>query len=479
MYHDFSNTIGGLGLWNETRPVLLAVSGGIDSMCMADLYRRTGLPFAVAHCNFHLRGEESDADEALVRDWAAGAGVKFHKADFDTEDFARRNGVSIEMAARELRYRRFAELCRDNGYVALCVAHNANDNAETLFLNLVRGTGLKGLAGMPAEGIAPYSDGTRLVRPLLGFTRKQIEGYVRARGVAYREDRTNAGTDYRRNRIRHLVFPVLEQMNPSFIRTVSEEIRHFAQAEAVADTYYGSASASLVSEDGEDRVMSIVELLKREHWEYLLYRFLEGFGFNSGVTASLSDLLKSGRTVAGKSFDSRDYVLLTASGRLIVRKKTPAGGRGATVLTGNDCGCGLRPADDTFTVVRGEGTYSCNGVAFCVSVVPRADIKSLKQPAGTLLFDADRLKFPFVCRVWKEGDRFVPFGMRGRKKVSDFFTDLKYDIFRKAGAVMVVDTSDPERDVNDIAAVLGERIDDRYRVTPGTSSVVVIRSHLI
>ena len=151
MYHEFSNTLGRFGLWHDAEPVLLAVSGGIDSMCMADLFRRTGLPFAVAHCNFHLRGAESDADEAMVEGWTADAGATFFKADFDTVSFARENGVSIEMAARELRYRWFVELCRTRGYKALCVAHNANDNAETLFLNLVRGTGLRGLSGMSAE----------------------------------------------------------------------------------------------------------------------------------------------------------------------------------------------------------------------------------------------------------------------------------------------------------------------------------------
>ena len=321
MYHDFSNTIGGLGLWNETRPVLLAVSGGIDSMCMADLYRRTGLPFAVAHCNFHLRGEESDADEALVRDWASGSGVKFHKADFDTEDFARRNGVSIEMAARELRYRRFAELCRDNGYAALCVAHNANDNAETLFLNLVRGTGLKGLAGMPAEGIAPYSDGTRLVRPLLGFTRKQIEGYVFAHKVSYRDDRTNFETEYKRNKVRNLVFPLLEQINPSFIRTVNREMEYFSQVGAIADDYYVSCPEGVFSDSGsEGGRADIAGLVALPHWEYLLFRFLDGYGFRPPVISSLADLLKSSRTVSGKVFRSENYTVVTSGTELIVSR---------------------------------------------------------------------------------------------------------------------------------------------------------------
>lgn len=475
MYHEFSEIIARFGLWDGVEPVLLAVSGGVDSMCMADLFRRTGLRFAVAHCNFHLRGADSDADEALVRDWAAASGAGFHKADFDTVEFAESHGVSIEMAARELRYRWFVDLCRSSGYKALCVAHNANDNAETLFLNIVRGTGLKGLAGMAPDSPAPYS-GTgggqvRLLRPLLGFTRKQIEGYASSHSVAFREDRTNAGTDYRRNRIRHLVFPVLEQMNPSFIRTVSGEMSVFAQAGAVADSYFRSVSGSLVSEEGDDVCLSLGKLMELEHWEYVLYRFLDGYGFNRSAVASLSALLKSGRTVAGKYFRTPDHILLTAGGRLIVR---PAASPGAGIRKNRifpealDTGGG-------FTVVRGEGQWNCNGTSFFVEVVPRASVTSLKQPSGILIFDADRLQFPFVCRPWREGDWFIPLGMKGKKKVSDFFTDLKYDIFRKSGAVVVVDTSSVRPDERRIAAVLGERIDDSFKVTQSTERVLAIR----
>lgn len=486
MYHEFSNILARTGLWNDSGTVLLAVSGGIDSMCMADLFRRTGLPFAIAHCNFHLRGDESDGDEALVRDWAAGAGVRFHKKDFDTGAFAADTGTSIEMAARELRYRWFARLCQDEGYSALCVAHNANDNAETLFLNLVRGTGLKGLSGMGEESEVPYSeDGVhvRLLRPLLPFTRKQIEGYVRRHSVPYREDRTNAGTDYKRNKIRHLVFPVLEQMNPSFIRTVSEEMTYFSQAGAIADIYYRSVADVVVKKDDAGAEVDLAALMSHGQWEYVLYRFLENYGFNSSAVCSVVSLLKSDRTVPGKVFRSSGFILATAGGKLILRPVSESlsgdmkgvrrpgnsslGRPGAFMPDGSD--------DDSFIVVRGSGSYRCNGVDFTVSIEPRSGIRTLKQPAGILIADAVLLKFPFVCRVWRDGDWFVPFGMKGRKKVSDFFTDLKYDMFRKASSVMVVDTSDPDRDCNRVAAVLGERIDDRYKVTDTTSDVLLLR----
>ncbi len=469
MYHEFSEILGELGLWNGEGKILLAVSGGIDSMCMADLFRRTGLPFSVAHCNFHLRGEESDADEALVAQWAESSGAGFHKADFDTEAFASGRGVSIEMAARELRYGWFSRLCSDYGYAAVCVAHNANDNAETLFLNILRGTGLRGLSGMSPESVLPYSGGTpaRLLRPMLSFTRKQIEGYVMNHSVSFREDRTNASDDYRRNRIRHQVFPVLEMMNPSFIKTVSAEMRRFAQAGAVAESYAASVIGRVTSEDKGCVSADLGALMSSDSWEYVLYCLLDRYGFNGTVADSLVSLLKSGRTLSGKRFHSTEFTLLTTGTSLIIR---PVSSRD---LLPDDFTA--RMNDGGFTVVRGEGAYLCNGVSFSVSVADRSSVPSLKQPEGTLLFDAAVLRFPFVCRKWKDGDWFVPFGMRGRKKVSDFFTDLKYDMFRKEEAVMIVDASDKSRDDKRIAAVLGERIDDRYRVTPSTTSVIIVK----
>lgn len=469
MLPGFSEILEQHGLSAAAEPVLAAVSGGIDSMCMADLLLHSGIRFSVAHCNFHLRGDDSDADEALVRDWAARNGIKFHKTDFDTEEFAAAHGVSVEMAARELRYRWFAETCISSGYGALCVAHNANDNAETLFLNLVRGTGLKGISGMSVESVVPYSDGKspiRLLRPLLPFTRKQIEGYVRSHSVPFREDRTNAMTDYRRNRIRHLVFPVFEKMNPSFICTVNDEMSYFAQAGAIAEAFYEDEIRKCISSEGSDIVLSVRKLTAVRHWEYLLYRFMDSYGFNRGAVNSLVRMLKSGGTFSGKRLDAPGYVLLTASDRVIVRPVAISGKSSAMTAWQTD--------QDMFTAVRGCGIYSCNGMTFSVSLADRSQITSLRQPHGTLLFDASRLTFPFACRNWRDGDWFVPFGMKGRKKVSDFFTDLKYDIFRKKAAVMVVDTSSLDSGNGRVAAILGERIDDRYRVSSDTASVLVL-----
>ena len=210
--------------------LLVAVSGGIDSMCLMEKVRQEGGPFAVAHCNFGLRGAESDADEAFVREQAARHGIPCHVKQFDTEAFASAEGISIEMAARRLRYHWFGELCREHGYTAVAVAHNANDNAETLILNLLRGTGLKGITGMKAAGYIPDPDfgDIPLLRPLLEMTREEIVVFAREHGLNWREDSTNAQTDYKRNKIRNLVFPVFATINPSFVQTLNRDMERFA-----------------------------------------------------------------------------------------------------------------------------------------------------------------------------------------------------------------------------------------------------------
>ena len=211
--------------------LLVAVSGGIDSMCLMEKVREEGGPFAVAHCNFGLRGPESDADEAFVREQAARYGIPCHVKRFDTEAFASTQGISIEMAARRLRYHWFGELCRDHGYEAVAVAHNANDNAETLILNLLRGTGLRGITGMKAEGFIPDPDfgDIPLRRPLLEMTREEIEAYAREHSLSWREDSTNAQSAYKRNKIRNQVFPIFATINPSFIQTLNRDMARFIE----------------------------------------------------------------------------------------------------------------------------------------------------------------------------------------------------------------------------------------------------------
>lgn len=325
---SFDRTI--VGLVPEKETALLAISGGIDSICLASLFLNSsaGRRFAVAHCNFHLRGEDSDSDEALVAAWCGRNGVRYHKADFDTEQYASAHSVSIEMAARELRYDWFASLCKDNGYYGVAVAHNANDNAETLILNLLRGTGLRGVTGMQVETVVPVTrdelSGVRLLRPMLSFSREQIEEYVAANSLEYHDDRTNAETVYKRNRIRHLVFPVFESLNPSFLTTFAREMNAFSDVQEIADDYFISVRESVCEPAGKDELLRVnaVRLCHLKHYKYVLYRLLEVYGFRDRLLEPVVRLLESGKTFSGKIFEAPGYELITAGECLIVRKAT-------------------------------------------------------------------------------------------------------------------------------------------------------------
>jgi len=435
------------GLLPDGEAVLLAVSGGVDSMCMAELFLNSTakVRFALAHCNFHLRGEESDSDEALVRAWAESHGVIFIKKDFDTKEYAASNGVSIEMAARELRYTWFAEVCRERGIAALAVAHNANDNAETMILNMLRGTGVKGMTGMRSSSLLPGSD-ARLIRPLLGFTRKDIHEYAVSHGLQWHEDSTNADSAYKRNCIRNEVFPLFERLNPSFLTTLNEDMERFAQVQSVADEYVRSVSAEIARlEDNGLPVIERQKLTSKKDWEYVLFRLLEPFGFTSSVVADLVSVLKSGGTVSGRTFVAHEYLAVTSAREIVISPVAEL-------------------AEATDLTINGPGTYSLNGIEFSVSLSD--DVKDVKTSVGETKLD---LPFPFTIRHWQPGDWMLPLGMRGRKKLSDMFVDLKLDILEKKKALVIADEG------SHVLALVGHRIDDSVKVTKDTSSVTVIR----
>lgn len=435
------------GLLPDGEAVLLAVSGGVDSMCMAELFFNSTakVRFALAHCNFHLRGEESDSDEALVREWAESHGVIFIKKDFDTKEYAASNGVSIEMAARELRYTWFAEVCRERGFAALAVAHNANDNAETMILNMLRGTGVKGMTGMRGSSLLPGSD-ARLIRPLLGFTRKDIHEYAVSHGLQWHEDSTNADSAYKRNCVRNEVFPLFERLNPSFLTTLNEDMERFAQVQSVADEYVRSVSAEIARlEDNGLPVIERQKLTSKKDWEYVLFRLLEPFGFTSSVVADLVSVLKSGGTVSGRTFVAHEYLAVTSAREIVISPVAEL-------------------AEATDLTINGPGTYSLNGIEFSVSLSD--DVKDVKTSVGETKLD---LPFPFTIRHWQPGDWMRPLGMRGRKKLSDIFVDLKFSLTEKKKALVIADEG------SHVLALVGHRIDDSVKVTKDTSSVTVIR----
>lgn len=438
---------------------LLAVSGGMDSMCMADLFVRTcGLSdIAVAHCNFCLRNDESDGDEKLVREWAAQWNLKIHVNTFDTVAYAKAHDMSIEMAARELRYAWFAQLCLKHGYSYLAVAHHADDNAETLLLNMARGTGLRGMTGIKPVSDFPCSDiyvPAKVVRPMLEFTRKQIEGYVLKHRVPYRNDSTNASLEYRRNRIRHEVFPVMKKLNPSFVATLNREMSYLTDVSDIVDEWCRTAEKDIVthSEERRDFKISIPGLLSHKQWRYLLYHMLEPYGFNSATLASIENLLMSDRTVSGKRFVSDTHEVITERTELVVSELQD------------------KYPDDENIIINEAGLYRFNDVNIVVEVCPWNENMPLKQPEGVQIFDASKLKFPIVFRKWRIGDWLIPLGMRGKRKISDIFSDMKYDSAAKSNAIVMTDAIDDQH----VAALLWVRMDSRYKVDGQTDTIIRI-----
>ena len=414
-----------------------------------------GASFAVAHCNFRLRGDESDGDEAFVREFCASAGLECFVKQFDTEAYASEHGISIEMAARDLRYAWFAELCSAQGFDAAAVAHNADDNAETLILNLLRGTGTRGLRGMSAD--VTDGRGVRILRPMLGVSREEIRGWMSSNGFAWREDSSNASGEYKRNRIRSEVFPVFRELNPSFLETFAADMAHIAQVDAIAEDYFWAGLPVVAGNDGPSCPTGLPSCRTRsgisfpigplhalKHWRYVLYRFLEPYGFDSGTVDSLGDLLAAWSaspagtvTLSGKTFEAPDYIAVTSASEIIVSAKK-------------------------------AGTAS---PGFTTKVYDKPSDFNPVVPEGTLVADADKLPLPLKVRPWQAGDWMVPLGMKGRKKLSDLFVDLKWNLLQKQEAQVV---EHPDGKPGHVAALLCVRIDDSLKVDASTKKILEI-----
>lgn len=474
--------------------ILLAVSGGIDSMCLAEKSVRSGQDFAVAHCNFHLRGADSDADADFVADWARRHGIAFYSKDFDTAAYAAEQGISLEMAARELRYGWFADLCRTEGFAGVAVAHQADDRRETFLLNLLRSSGGRGLRGMQEKAVIPGTD-IPLLRPLLGMTRQEIETYMRSIGATWREDGSNRDTTIRRNCIRHEVMPLLSELNPSYGDALDRAMRHIGLLQDIADSWFATVRPSLL--DPTDGSILLDSLRSLPHRDYLLYRLLEPYGLTESVLDDLCTALDSGESLSGKRFLLHHATLLGGRSRLLFGRDRIRGTYSQVFSDTNPvsagqvtepAGAGTRklrgayphvpcdenpvtaeqvtePAGAGACCIKDSGTYDCGGVRVKVEILDREEITDLKQPRGILLLDAGKLPLPLIVRPWRAGDWLVPLGMHGRKKLSDLFVDLKYSILDKQRA-RVIDWQESR-----IAALLGERGDDALKVTSETRTV--------
>lgn len=424
--------------------ILLGVSGGVDSMAMLSLFAANGYDIGVAHCNFQLRGEESDEDEILVRDQASRYGVPWYNVRFDTEAEMERTGESVQVAARRLRYGWFDNLCRTYGYNVISIAHHADDSIETFFINLFRGTGLKGLTGISIVN-------GRVIRPMLFATRREILDYSHHHKIPFREDSSNRSTKYLRNKIRLGLTPRFREISPSFTEIMGRNVQRLTEAQLFINRGIEKLRSE-VEEQRDGLIYIYPDRIDRAFPAgFVIYELLNGYGFRGDTVDSLVDSLRDG--TSGKRFYARDYVAYTDRGTIIV----------GPISDDDDC---------TVTVREGADKAYCGNSVLLFRFLDIDNVETLNVQPHIAMLDADKLQFPLEIRRWRDGDSFIPFGMDGHKKVSDFLIDTKVPVAEKRRQFVVLSGGE-------IAWIVGRRIDDRFRVTPQTENVLKIIKEIV
>lgn len=407
----------------EEAKFLLAVSGGADSSVMAFLFAQHRLTFDIAHCNFHLREGDADKDMLFVKNMEKQYGKQVFIKEFFPADFERMKGHSTEMIARELRYHWFDEVVK--GYDYLVTAHHADDNAETVLLNMARGTGLKGLTGIPVVN-------KKIIRPLLSFSSEEIRTFAKIHHIHYQEDYTNYTEQYSRNKIRLAVIPKLKEINPNLIHTFTHNTKILNQQYNFYKKHIDKIKTELLKQIDDTWRIDIDDLTALEDHELILYELLSPFGFNA---ESVENIAKTLHGISGKKFFSPSHLLIKDRTQLIISIHKETDNQAIEIID-----------------IESLRTYG-------FEIEEIADFNEIRFPVSpdVLYVDAQQLSFPLTLRTWKSGDYFYPFGMRGKKKLSDFFNDLKIDIQTKQ-SIPLLCCSD------DIVWIVGYRSDNRYRI---------------
>ncbi|NOX84795.1 MAG: tRNA lysidine(34) synthetase TilS [Chlorobi bacterium] len=440
MLEQFQDFIRENELVSPGDKVLLAVSGGVDSVVMLDLFHRAGYPIAIAHVNFQLRGEESDEDERFVRSLAEKYGVTCFVKHTDTLQYAAMNKLSIQEAAREIRYRWFEEICRSEVFEKVAVAQHADDQIETFFINLLRGSGVAGLKGMPVKrGL--------IIRPLLFAGRQGIEQYAKERELSFREDSSNLSDKYLRNRVRHHLLPELEKIKEDYRQSVGKSIRYLTEDHQLLEYLIGQKQKEFFLTSGDEIKIPVKAVKDSPDNHAFLYYLLRDYGFHRDVSDSICEVLQKKET--GKIFHSSDYRLLTDREFLILKRKN-------TEISG-----------ESF-YIRQPGNAIDTPVVLKSEVIENPENIHFKNDPATAYFDLDKLTFPLVVRKWRAGDRFAPFGMKGAKLVSDYLIDSKVNRFEKEN-VYVMESA------GKIIWIIGYRVSEDFKISEETKKVIVFR----
>ena len=434
MLHEFKRHIENRFRSLREDTFLLACSGGVDSVVLAHLCARCQLNFAIAHCNFKLRGEESDADEEFVRDLAKKLKKPFFVIHFDTMGHVDKHKVSIQMAARELRYHWFAELMKENRFKTVVTAHQADDNLETFLINLSRGTGIDGLAGIPEQT-------NTLARPLLQFSREQIIAYAKSKKITWREDSSNLETKYLRNKIRQQIVPRLKELHPTFLHNFHKTQEYLAQTSEIAENHIKELKSVLFQNDGNIIKIKISSLLELHPLKAYVYALFNRYGFTEwdNVIALLY-------TTSGKEINSKTHRLLKDRDHILLQRIT-------------------REDSDIYEIQQSE-TVMESPVHLSIE-----DVGKMEETSEKILYvDRETLKYPLTVRKWQKGDYFYPFGMAGKKKVSKYFKDEKIDVVSKKKQWLLCSGED-------IVWIIGKRADNRFKVAEKTKNIVKFTLH--
>ncbi len=418
--------------------ILLAVSGGIDSMVMAEAFRLAGFEPGLAHVNYGLRGKDSDDDEKLVHDYAEEFGLPFFNFHADTRKYAREHRLSIQMAAREIRYQWFNELMDKHGFKMLATAHHATDNVETMLLNVLRGSGLEGLKGIPEVN-------GRIIRPMLAFTRDEIMEFAEAKNTRYREDQSNLTDKYVRNKLRLHVLPVFKEIHPTFEGAFKRSAEHLKGAALVMDERLDAMIRMCKTDiSGGGFSLELSKMMSFPHYDVLLYYFLNKYGVNA---SQYQNILASFDREPGAEFLTSDYHLLRDRDHLVARP--------------------LQTSEQGFQFeISGPGTLETGLGTFKVEKLARDQVRMTDSKMIALL-DMAPCSFPILVRNWQNGDSFTPLGMSGSKLLSDFFTDLKISALQRQQTPLFLCN-------NEIIYVGGQRISHRHKISAETTQVLRI-----
>lgn len=431
MFQKFQNHITFNFSFLEDKKLLLATSGGLDSMVLVHIFQKLNLNFAIAHCNFQLRANESDGDENFVVNYAKHNNIACFVTKFDTENYSEVNKLSTQVAARNLRYNWFNEILQQESFDFIVTAHHADDVAETFMINLSRGTGLDGLTGIPAQN-------EKIIRPMLPFSRKEIEDYASENSLQWREDSSNASDKYLRNKIRHHLLPILKEVNPSFLASFQNTLDYLNQDQSLVNDAVKMVYEKVVSEENDQLKINISELLQFENYKAYLYQWLHKYGFSAW-----NDVYNLVDSQSGKQIFSENYILLKDRGFLILSVKKDVDYESISIGSVDE----ISKFPLKFTL--------CN-----LSNIPN-------QNKNIIFVNINKLQFPLMIRKWKDGDYFYPFGMQGKKKVSKFFKDEKFTLFQKQNTWILESN-------NQIVWIIGYRADDRFKVENTTQTQIKI-----